>query len=168
MTNRPDTQRFNRKIALHTPRGFARHGLVAAIAAGTAMLPGCIVAIGNETDGVMVDGSPRRVRLTDTERHDLPMVTSVADLPTVRTRYAAQIASLSPATAVEDLQKVLPMARFVERREVAGVVTDAYSVALQERYRYKGESYGLEARDDMWFYFRNGLLVKQGAPHDWP
>ncbi len=150
------------------PARFARTALGATALAAVLTLPGCVVAIGNESDGTSIDSSPRRVRLTDTERRDLPVVTTVADLPTVRTKYAPQIATLSPSTTVDDLRRVLPDARFVERKQDAAGTTDAYSVNIQERYRYRGESYGLEARDEMWFYFKNGSLVKQGAPHNWP
>lgn len=146
----------------------ARTALGAAALATALTLPACVVAIGNESDGTYVDSSPRRVRLTDTERRDLPMVTSVADLPTVRSKYASQVAGLNPSTTPEDLRRAMPEARFVERKQDAQGTTDAYSVSIQERYRYRGENYGLEARDEMWFYFRNGALVKQGAPHVWP
>lgn len=150
------------------PSRFARTALGATALAAALTLPGCVVAIGNESDGTSIDSAPRRVRLTDTERRDLPVVTTVADLPTVRTKYAPQIATLSPSTTVDDLRRVMPDARFVERKQDGQGTTDAYSVNIQERYRYRGESYGLEARDEMWFYFKNGSLVKQGAPHNWP
>ncbi|MFO0830943.1 MAG: hypothetical protein U0637_03760 [Phycisphaerales bacterium] len=146
----------------------ARAALGTTALAAALSLPGCIVAIGNESDGTYLDSSPRRVRLTDTERRDLPMVTTVADLPTVRSKYASQIATLTPSTTVDELRRVLPEARFVERKQDTQGTTDAYSVSIQERYRYKGADYGLEARDELWFYFRNNSLVKQGAPHDWP
>ncbi len=159
----PTTERTARIHRLMSRTALGTVALAAALA-----LPACIVAIGNESDGTSIDAAPRRVRLTDTERRDLPMVTSVADLPTVRSRYAAQIGTLSPYTTVEDLRRAMPDARFVERKQDALGTTDAYSVNLQERFRYRGESYGLEARDEMWFYFHNGSLVKQGAPHNWP
>ena len=98
----PDTARTT-----FVPR-LARTALGATALAAALTLPACVVAIGNESDGTSIDSAPRRVRLTDTERRDLPVVTTVADLPTVRTKYAPQIATLSPSTTVDDLRRVLP------------------------------------------------------------
>jgi hypothetical protein len=141
------------------------------LGASALVLPGCVVAVGNRSDGYVIDGEgmhARRVQLSPEERTTLPEVVSVADLPTVRSRYADDLSRLGPSTTVEEFQAMFPQARFVERRFPTNVAVDAYSVTLEEKFRYRGKSYGLAARDEMWFYFENEMLVKRGRREDWP
>lgn len=136
-------------------------------------LPGCVIAVDTEPDIYAYESTPTRVKLTPAERDSLPVITSIADLPTIRTRYADQLATLGPTTTVEQFQSTFPQARFVERTNKANAqgvteTVDAYSVTLKERFRKRNENYGVEARDEMWFYFKNGVLVKRAGPRDWP
>lgn len=136
---------------------------LACIAA--ASLPGCII-IAEHRDSDSSSGS--RVRLTRDERETLPRVQTVADLPNVQRRHAEQIRTLGPETTIDDFRGRLPGAYFIERRNVGGADFDAYALRLDEKYRYRDASYGYVARDEQWFYFKNGRFVKYGAPNQWP
>lgn len=132
-----------------------------AVLALTAM-SGCIVAIGNDSRD-----EGRQVRLTETQRGSLPVVKSYSDLPTIETVYASQLRELGPATTVEEFRTKFPDAKFVERRELGSPV-DAYSVRIDQVYRREGKSYGYLARDEAWFFFREGRFIKRGAAGQWP
>lgn len=133
-----------------------------------ATMPGCIAVIGNDGGEWHEHGGSRRVRLTTEERASLPQITSVADLPRVETKYANELRQLTPETTLDQFKAAFPAARFVERREVNGVATDAYAVSVQEKYRYRSESYGYLARDEQWFYFKGNRFVKTAEPNEWP
>lgn len=136
---------------------------------GVASVPGCIAVIGNDASEAMRDGSgPRRIRLSSEERESLPRVTSVADLPRVQTKYAAELRQLSPSTTLDQFKGLFPGARFVERRSINGNAIDAYAVMIEEKYRYRGDSYGYLARDEQWFFFKDNLFVKTADPNQWP
>jgi hypothetical protein len=138
-----------------------RTGLLAGGAVGLAALSGCVVAIGNESEY-----PSGKVALTATEKSSLPAVRSKSELPTIRDKYADQLAKLGPTTTVEEFKTLFPEAKFVERRGEPPV--DAYSVELVQKYRQANKTYGYVSRDESWFYFRNNVFVKWGAPHDFP
>ena len=147
------------------------HRAIALLLVGIAFLPGCVVAIGNSAkEGprtAYAGGGASRIHLTGDERCSLPVVETTADLPTVRSRHAAQIARLTPTTTVQQFRELFPNATFVERRTGADTF-DAYSVRLEEKCRYRRESYGYIARDEKWFFFKNAVFVKWGERGDWP
>ena len=134
-------------------------GLIGVMLAAAS---GCVVAIGNEA----TDYSSGKVALTPTERASVPTVQCKSELPTIRDKYSTQLAKLGPTTTVDEFKALFPEASFVERRGEPPV--DAYSLELQQKYRYANKSYGYIARDEAWFYFRNNVFVKWGSPHDFP
>jgi len=131
-------------------------------------LPGCIAVIGNDGGDYHEASGNRRIRLTSDERSTLPRVTSVADLPRVETKFAAELRQLNPDTTLDQFKAAFPTARFVERRELNGSTVDAYAVTVEEKYRYRSESYGYLARDEQWFFFRGNRFVKTAEPNQWP
>jgi hypothetical protein len=142
--------------------------LGAGLLVGTLALQGCVVAIGNSAEKETAGGTgTTRCRLSSDERRELPVVTSLADLPTVSTKYAGELSRLTPHTTLAEFRQIFPMATFVERR-AAGGACDAYSVRVCEKYRYRDESYGYVSRDEKWFYFKDDVFVKWGDPGQWP
>jgi hypothetical protein len=127
-------------------------------------LPGCIIVADTSTQS---DSPSRRVHLSSDERANLPRLVSLADAPTVERRYATQLASLTPEMSVEAFKSKLPQATFVERRTVNGATVDAYSVKIDEKFRYRDRDYGYVAEDEQWFYFRDGKYVKYARPNQW-
>lgn len=130
--------------------------------AGLALaLGGCVIAVGNDYP------DSGRVKLTTSQLENTPVVDSRHELPSVRTKHAAALALLGPQTNVEEFKRLFPTATFVER--LAGPpAVDAYSVRVDEVYRYRGHNYGYMARDEKWFYFRDGAFVKFGDPREFP
>lgn len=142
-------------------------GLVACVLA----LSGCIVSIKSEESslGPTYDGnSNAKVKLSHKEQSDLPQVNTTADLPTVRSKHSEALSKLGPSTTLEQFKALFPTATFAERREVGLTKIDAYSVRVEEKFRYRDESYGYMARDEKWFYFRDGVFVKWSGPNQWP
>ena len=70
--------------------------------------------------------------------------------------------------SLEEFKGLFPNATFAERREMGPAKMDAYSVRVEEKFRYRDESYGYMARDEKWFYFRDGVFVKWSGPDQWP
>jgi len=142
-------------------------GLVACVLA----LSGCIVSIKSEESslGPAYDGNrPAKVNLSYAERETLPQVHTTADLPTVRSRYGEALSKLGPNTTLEEFKGLFPNATFAERREVGPSKIDAYAVRVEEKFRFRNDSYGYMARDEKWFYFRDGVFVKWSGPDQWP
>lgn len=142
-------------------------GLVACVLS----LSGCIVSIKSEESslGPTYDGnSNAKVKLSHKEQSDLPLVNTTADLPTVRSKHAEALSKLGPSTTLEQFKDLFPTATFAERREVGPAKIDAYSVRVEEKFRYRDESYGYMARDEKWFYFRDGTFAKWSGPDQWP
>jgi hypothetical protein len=134
-------------------------------------LGGCIVSIKSEegATGPTYDGnSTSKVKLSHDERECLPKVQTTADLPTVRSTYADELSKLGPNTTLEQFQALFPQAKFVERREANGSKFDAYSIRVEKKFRYRDESYGYMARDEKWFFFRDGVFIKWSSPKEWP
>jgi hypothetical protein len=134
-------------------------------------LGGCIVSIKSEegATGPAYDGnSTAKVKLSREDRDTLPLVQTTADLPTIRSTYAQELGKLGPSTTLEQFRALFPGATFVERRDAAGTKLDAYAVRLEKKFRYRDESYGYMARDEKWFYFRDGLFMKWSGPKEWP
>lgn len=129
----------------------------------------CVVAIGNdryESSGA----TGAKFRLAGDEYDSLPVIQNLSDLPTIERRHAAELSRLGPDTTLDQFRALFPTAQFVERRELKDParVVDAYALRLEERYRYRGQAYGYIARDEKWFYFENGKLVKRGEPRQFP
>lgn len=149
---------------------------IGRMAAGAALLGcvlslgGCIIAVkSEEASGPTYDGnSTSRVKLSSGERSTLPQVHTTADLPTVRSKYAEELGKLGPSTTLAQFKTMFPGAKFVERRESGGSKVDAYSVRVEEKFRYRDESYGYMARDEKWFYFKDEVFVKWSGPREWP
>ncbi|MBS0195406.1 MAG: hypothetical protein JSR77_01480 [Planctomycetes bacterium] len=142
----------------------ARKAATAVALLALAAIPaGCVVAIGNDTADRCAPGS--KISLTAAEREELPVIESRSEIPTIREKYSEQLSTLGPNTTFEQFKQQFPQAQFVERKDNS---TDAYSVELRQKYRYRTSSYGYLARDEAWFFFRNGTFVKWGSPHDWP
>ncbi len=142
-------------------------GLVACVLS----LSGCIVSIKSEESslGPTYDGNrPAKVKLSSLERGSLPLVNTTADLPTVRSRHGEALTKLGPTTTLEQFKELFPSATFAERRDAGGAKIDAYSVRVEEKFRYRDESFGYMARDEKWFYFRDGVFVKWSGPDQWP
>lgn len=148
-------------------RTFTALALAPAVLA-LSTLPGCIAVIGNDGGDYHESAGNRRIRLTSDERSTLPRVSSVADLPRVQSKYASELRGLSPETTLDQFKAAFPTARFVERREINGNTFDAYSVTVEEKFRYRSESYGYLARDEQWFYFKANHFVKTAEPNEWP
>lgn len=141
------------------------------LAALVLTMGGCIVSIRSDesASGPAYDGNTTsKVKLSRDEREHLPLVQTLADLPTVRSRHAEELGKLGPSTTLDEFKALFPDAKFVERREAGGSRFDAYSVRVEEKFRYRDESYGYMARDEKWFYFRNEVFVKWSAPKEWP
>ena len=75
---------------------------------------------------------------------------------------------LTPDTTLDQFKAAFPTARFVERRDVAGVAVDAYAVTIEEKYRYRNDTYGYLAHDEQWFFFKGNRFVKTAEPNQWP
>lgn len=148
----------------------AKQAVLGGLAAALLGLSGCVVAIGNESDAYLSESErgSRKIRLSSAEQNELPVVHTTADLPTVSTRYASELSAMGPQTTLDEFKRSFPTARFLERRESPDGPVDAYAVRVEEKYRYRSNSYGYLARDEKWFYFRNGHLAKWGAPSNWP
>lgn len=141
------------------------------LAALVLTMGGCIFSIRTEesSGAVTTDGNTTsKVKLSYEEREHLPLVQTTADLPTVRSKHAEALTKLGPSTTLDQFKALFPDAKFVERREAEGSKFDAYSVRVEEKFRYRDESYGYMARDEKWFYFRNDVFVKWSAPQQWP
>ncbi len=103
------------------------------------------------------------------EARSVREISSTEMLPTVRDRHADSFAKLEPGMSVQQFRVLFQNAAFVEQRKLdGGAVGDAYSVQLQEKLRYKGERYVFTHKDEQWFYFSDGKLVKWGEPNKWP
>lgn len=141
------------------------------VAATTLLMSGCIVSIRSEegATGPGYDGnSTAKVKLSRDERESLPLVQTTADLPTVRSTHAEALSKLGPSTTLDQFKAAFPTAKFVERRESGDSKFDAYSVRVEEKFRYRDESYGYMARDEKWFFFRNETFMKWSGPSEWP
>jgi hypothetical protein len=146
-------------------RGILSLGIVSVILTFT----GCIFV--SEREYVREDyGSTSRskVPLSSDQRQSLPTVSSTAELPTVQTRFADRIRALNVDTTVDQFRAAFPESYFVERRNLANGAVDAYAVNVDETFRYRSTDFGYRARDERWFYFRDGRYVKLGGRQEWP
>lgn len=152
--------------------GSVRMVVGALVAAGLLPLGGCVVAVGNDTTErwVTPDSGHAKFKLSGDEYDALPVIQSTSELPTISTRYSAQLARLGPGTTIEEFKSLFPQAQFIERRSMLdkGREIDAYAVKLEERFRYRGTSNGYVTRDEKWFYFEDNKLVKWGEPRMFP
>jgi hypothetical protein len=123
-----------------------------------AALPGCILVA---TDH---DHCPATKQQLEAVRQVEP----TEGAPTVRTVYHDQISKLTPGMSIDAFKTSFPAALFVEQREDSGRKLDAYSIKLNEPYRVRGENVISTARDEAWFYFKDGQFVKWGEPKNWP
>lgn len=127
-----------------------------------ALVPGCIIVATN-------DERPPAPRLTVAEAEALPDVPA-GGLPTIREKYAPAFAGLEPGMSTQAFRAAFGDAAFVEQRSKDGVTVDAYSLSLNQRYRYRwhGNYYARTQNQEVWFYFQDGKLSKWGDPHQWP
>lgn len=144
----------------HMERYMVRKSLfVAGLAALSPFLGGCII---------VADNSPDYRKPTPQELASVRTVAAGESLPSVREKYATQLAKLEPGMTVSAFREAIPEATFIEQRTIDGAPVDAYSLTHTERYRYHGGTVILTHEDEKWFYFRNGQFVKWGEPGVWP
>jgi hypothetical protein len=125
---------------------------------GLAALPGCIL--------VATDHCQRSP--TQAELDAVRQVEVSSSAPSIRTDYKEQLAKLTPGMSVDSFRAILPGALFVEQKQDGASKLDAYSLKLEEPYHVRGVSVIMTAKDEAWFYFRDGGFVKWGEPSKWP
>jgi hypothetical protein len=141
-------------------------GRVIATATGCAIaasLSGCIILSGGSN-------WPRPPSLTSAEAKSVPEVPT-GGVPTIREKYAPELARLTPGMTIEAFKEIFKEAAFVEQRTTdAGKTTDAYNISLRQRYRYRwdGDYYAWTQSEEVWFFFRDGKLLKWGEARQWP
>lgn len=141
----------------------AIHRYAAAPAAlALACVSGCIIVATSEE-------RPPASRLTTAEAESLSDV-PLGGLPTIREKYAPEFARLEAGMSTQAFRDLFKDVVFVEQRSRDGVTVDAYSLSLNERYRYRwhGDYYARTQSQETWFYFQDGKLFKWGEPHQWP
>ena len=144
----------------------SRIALTSVLAAAALTSAGCVVAIGNRPS---VPSSSDRVKLDRDDLASIPEIESTSELPSFDAAYADQLKQLSPETTVEQFRDLFAESTFVERSAAYETPVDAYAVIHKQVYRFDGErKYGYVKRDERWFYFRDGVFIKQGKPRDWP
>lgn len=128
-----------------------------------ASLSGCIVLEGGSN-------WPRPPALTSAEAKSVPEVPT-GGVPTIRETYTPELARLTPGISVEAFKELFKEAAFIEQRTSdAGKTTDAYNISLRQRYRYRwdGDYYAWTQSEEIWFFFKEGRLVKWGEARQWP
>lgn len=126
------------------------------------LLSGCIiVAKGGDW--------PRSPRLTAVEAESMAEIPT-GGVPTIREKYAPELARLEPGMSVQAFKDIFKDAAFVEQRSRDGATLDAYSLSFRQRYRHRwdGHYYAWTQADEVWFYFKDGKFVKWGEPGQWP
>jgi len=137
--------------------------LLGSVLGCVALIPaGCIIVADNESYPSSTS------RLSASELSSVPEIPAGGAVPTLREKYAAEFARVEPGMSVGAFRDVFKDAIFTEQRRDENGVTEAYSLVFKQRYRYRNSDRAFIERDEAWFYFRDGKLIRWGRPSEWP